>query len=296
MNPVTFNISVGAIPENFEGNLQATLELFASRLIISPSVPWSSFVVGGAQPSSNVGPWLKDSIELWVWSDALATYIPQVIGSEALQYDVSVAMPDPSKYKLWVDLTSPASLKYSDGVLWTDVYGEKFALYSTTADMHTAISAAVGGAVDALAIGKGLFSAKPSVVQNVVFPSLGSQNGNITFGTEEFDPDAAFDASKFVAPADGYYQFNFAVWTAMSGGTPSEVDMFFSLTVNGTSKAFANNIDGPFTRTGGLFVGSGLVYLSAGNEVRVRYDISTDAAVTVEIQPTGTFLSGYRVR
>jgi hypothetical protein len=75
-NPVSFNVVAGAVPENFEGGLQATLNMFAERLLISPSVPWSSFVLGPAQPSSNVGPWFKDGNELRVWSDALATYIP----------------------------------------------------------------------------------------------------------------------------------------------------------------------------------------------------------------------------
>lgn len=75
-NPVSFNITAGAVPENFEGGLQATLNMFAERLIIAPSVPWSSFVLGPAQPSSNVGPWFKDGQELRVWSDTLGTYIP----------------------------------------------------------------------------------------------------------------------------------------------------------------------------------------------------------------------------
>jgi hypothetical protein len=75
-NPVSFNVTAGAVPENFEGGLQATLNMFAERLIIAPSVPWSSFVLGPAQPSSNVGPWFKDGQELRVWSDTLGTYIP----------------------------------------------------------------------------------------------------------------------------------------------------------------------------------------------------------------------------
>jgi hypothetical protein len=76
MNPVQFDITAGAIPEDFSGGLQDTLNLFASRLLIAPSVPWSSFVQGPAQPSSNVGPWFKDGQELRVWSDVLGVYVP----------------------------------------------------------------------------------------------------------------------------------------------------------------------------------------------------------------------------
>jgi hypothetical protein len=84
MNPVTFDIAAGAIPENFEGGLQDTLNLFAERLIIRPSVPWTSFVQGPAQPSSNVGPWFKDGQELRVWSDVLGVYVPVSVRGDGI--------------------------------------------------------------------------------------------------------------------------------------------------------------------------------------------------------------------
>lgn len=76
MNPVSFDITAGSLPEDLEGDLQTILNAFAERLIIKPTVPWSSFVLGPAQPGSDVGPWFKDGQELRVWSPVLATYVP----------------------------------------------------------------------------------------------------------------------------------------------------------------------------------------------------------------------------
>src|SRR6478736_4178549 len=72
--PVTFNVRMAALPPGFTGDPQAMGSAFAERLLISPSEPWSSFINGGAQPSSNIGPWLKDGIEWRGWSDELGTY------------------------------------------------------------------------------------------------------------------------------------------------------------------------------------------------------------------------------
>lgn len=294
MNPVTFNITVGAIPENFEGNLQATLELFASRLIIAPSVPWSSFVVGGAQPSSNVGPWLKDGIELWVWSDALATYIPQVISNEALKYSVSTATPDQNKYLLWVDLNSPQALKYHNGTTWVDVYATKFADYSTTTQMNAAIAAATA----ALAVGKGAFSARANGgAQTVVFSGPGLKSGVVALPVEAFDPDSAFDPtiSRFVAPLNGYYQFNAAMQISTSGGSPTDLNVVGFFRLNGSNVRILNDEAGPDATNGRSLVGSCFMQLTAGDTVELWYDISSNASVTVAIEGY-TYLDGYRVR
>lgn len=72
--PVQFNVRAAALPPGFKGDPQTMLTAFAQRLIVTPSEPWSSFINGGAQPSSNVGPWLKDGMEFRVWSDLLGTY------------------------------------------------------------------------------------------------------------------------------------------------------------------------------------------------------------------------------
>lgn len=75
--PVAFSISVGTLPPGFSGDPQALLNAFGARITITPSEPWSSFINGGAQPDSNVGPWLRNSREWRVWSDTLGAYTYQ---------------------------------------------------------------------------------------------------------------------------------------------------------------------------------------------------------------------------
>jgi len=82
--PVEFNISVGALPPGFQGDPQALAQAIADRLMISPSEPWSSFINGGAEPASNVGPFLAAGLEWKVWSDSLGRYTFQTVDGAGL--------------------------------------------------------------------------------------------------------------------------------------------------------------------------------------------------------------------
>lgn len=73
--PVQFTITIASLPPGFSGTPQDLASAIADRLSISPSVPWSSFVNGGAQPSSDVGPWLKLGEQWKVWDPTGGTYI-----------------------------------------------------------------------------------------------------------------------------------------------------------------------------------------------------------------------------
>lgn len=82
--PVEFVIRIASLPPGFSGDPQALATAIAERLIITPSEPWSSFINGGAQPSSNVGPFLAGGIQWKVWSDALGTYTFQTLDGTGL--------------------------------------------------------------------------------------------------------------------------------------------------------------------------------------------------------------------
>lgn len=82
--PVLFNIQIASLPPGFRGDPQALATAIAERLMISPSEPWSSFINGGAQPTSNVGPFLAGGMQWKVWSDALGSYTFQTIDGAGL--------------------------------------------------------------------------------------------------------------------------------------------------------------------------------------------------------------------
>ncbi len=67
---------MGALPEGFCGTPQQLANAIASRLIIQVAQNNGVFVTGSTAPTSNVGPWLKNCEEWFVWSDSLGIYVP----------------------------------------------------------------------------------------------------------------------------------------------------------------------------------------------------------------------------
>jgi hypothetical protein len=76
---------MGSLPPGFKGDPQALATAIAERLMITPSEPWSSFVNGGAQPASNMGPYVANGNEWKFWSDDLGTYTYQVLDGAGLK-------------------------------------------------------------------------------------------------------------------------------------------------------------------------------------------------------------------
>lgn len=224
-NPVTFDVSAGALPEGLDTDPQGLLQEFAARLIISPSVPWSSFTVGAAQPTSNLGPWFKDGKELWVWDDVLATYIPVVAaavldangGSQypSLRYAVSSLAPNPTTYSFWIELNSAGKaidIKHYSSGAWKSIFEDTFASIqtqftniTTNYPTNTAMNTAIANAVDAVRVNYPV-SAALTVNQTVPISTLAT-NTKLLFNTVTIDPDSVYDAtnSRFVAPVNGIY-------------------------------------------------------------------------------------------
>lgn len=292
---VPLNFRVYPIPRNFKGDINALAQAIAARLTAESGSQISFFASGSTAPTSDVGPWW-DGSKWWRWDTGTASYVAQEIGDASLGYIAQLAAPDQTIYTFWIELDGGGkaqSIKYYSGGAWKDVYEDKFATYSTTTAMNAAIAAAIAS-IPSSSTGQGAFSASPSVQQDVVFGGAGNQAGVIALGTENFDPDGAFASNTFTAPATGYYQFNWGIQITVTG-TPTEADIMIRLAIAGVPTKDSNNIDGPYTKTGGIFVGSALVYLTSGQQVDLRYDFTVDAACTVAIQP-GNGLNGYRVR
>lgn len=74
---VQLNVTVGSLPEGFcPASMQELADAIGARLIVSPSTEFNTFAIGSTAPASNVGPWLKDCLEWFVFDDATATYVP----------------------------------------------------------------------------------------------------------------------------------------------------------------------------------------------------------------------------
>jgi hypothetical protein len=244
-NPVQFDVVAGALPEGLSTDPQGLLEAFAERLTITPSVPWSSFVVGAAKPTSDVGPWFKDGKELWVWDNVTAAYVPLVSAAVAdvdggalyptLRYAVSSLAPDPTKYAFWITLNEIGKAidirHYSTGA-WRSIFEDTFAgitaNYSTTAQMNTAISAAV----DPVRVNYPV-RASMTVTQTVGIVDLATPT-KLLFNSTDFDPDTAYDTanSRFIAPVNGIYAVSAELQVDNNTGTVASMEMAFSILKN----------------------------------------------------------------
>lgn len=74
---VRFVVSAGTVPEGFcPKTWQDALNTIVSLIAVSPNQQYATFVTGSQAPTSNQGPWLKDGLEWFVWSDSVGGYVP----------------------------------------------------------------------------------------------------------------------------------------------------------------------------------------------------------------------------
>lgn len=74
---VRMTVSAGALPEGFcPKSMQELFDAMVQRIIVTPNQVFTSFAMGSLEPTSNVGPWLKDCEEWFVWDDNTSRYRP----------------------------------------------------------------------------------------------------------------------------------------------------------------------------------------------------------------------------
>lgn len=268
-NPVQFDISVGALPDNFDTDPQGMLEAFAARLFISPSVPWSSFVLGAAQPTSDLGPWFKDGKELWVWDDVSATYIPLRLNPASLGYAISNTAPDPNIYKIWIETNvggSPLAMKIYFGGNWVDVYSAQFANYSTTTAMNAAIAAAVSGASPQTYPAQATQNAAQTIDVDNTYKLIVLDNAQINPAPAPF----ITASSRYVAPVNGVYKFSAIVQIDNISATLATLETIVAVFKNGVvelgTQGSLTNLAG--SRQHANF--SGMVQLNATDYIDIR--------------------------
>jgi len=76
-NQSGFEIQTATLPPNWNGTMQDYTDLLPDLITIELNEGFSTFVTGSIEPTSNVGPWLRNNEEWYVWSDAEGRYVPQ---------------------------------------------------------------------------------------------------------------------------------------------------------------------------------------------------------------------------
>lgn len=88
-------IIAAPLPPDFEGDLQDFFDALIERMSIQSPAGTSFFVVGDVEPSSNVGPWLKNGDKWYVFSETEGRYVPLNIDDSVTQvFTVGEDEPD----------------------------------------------------------------------------------------------------------------------------------------------------------------------------------------------------------
>lgn len=75
--PISFRAS--PLNSDFRGTPQDLLNAIVDRLSIETQESLALFTNGGSEPTSDIGPWLKDGTKWYVWSSTEGKYVPQTI-------------------------------------------------------------------------------------------------------------------------------------------------------------------------------------------------------------------------
>jgi hypothetical protein len=123
LNATNLYIQASQLPATFRGTPN---DLFAEMIkrmrILSPS--GTNFIyIGDTEPSSNVGPWLKNGTQWYVWNDATKRYTPQDISASFTPaFWLGNTRPASTNPPAWLrtslDATSSTPLAYGDPIRW----------------------------------------------------------------------------------------------------------------------------------------------------------------------------------
>jgi hypothetical protein len=271
---IPLNFRASPLPSGAKYTPQQLLDAIVARLVAESTNSISFFASGSVAPSSNVGPWLKDGTTWYVWDNGTAAYVPLVMAAASLKYVASQTTPDPALYTFWIKLGTTGQAEsiqfYFDGA-WHDIYEAKFASYSTTAQMTTAINTAITAAL----VSKAPAKAKNATTQTIATDSTEYQ---VLAASKDFDPDNVYDTttSAYLVPTTGYYfvSANMQIDNAAVGGSDI-ADTEFGLVIRpngiGTNDAAAANGYSVASPPGDRWYPSvcGVVHLEAGFSVRM---------------------------
>lgn len=103
-------IQMSRIPATFKGTPDQLSQTMIRRMqILSPS--GNSFIfVGDTEPTSNVGPWLRDGTQWWVFDEDIKRYVPlDISASETIWFHVGATTPATSDPPIWLFTTKDPS-------------------------------------------------------------------------------------------------------------------------------------------------------------------------------------------
>lgn len=326
--PIT--VQMGALPAAVKWTPQQLADAIAARMSLVSAQTYALFVTGSTAPTSDVGPWLKNGVEWYVWDAGTGTYVPITIDSASLGYFIGEAAPDHNLYSFWIQTTaggSPLALKIYYSGAWVDVYATTLASYLTTAAAAAtyapiasptltgvpAAPTAAGGTnttqLATTAFVTAAIAAIPAPGAFAAYPAQGTSAGaqaitpdgtpvKAVIDTAVVNPaPAPFDTanSRYIAPADGVYGFQISTQIDNNTGAAATMEISCDLYKDGVSTGIGD-LDGTPSPNGGRWspgVG-GIISLVTNNYLEVYID-AADGVGTGSIDLSKVFLSVWRI-
>jgi len=109
-------VQAAPLPTTFKGSPNDFLAEMVKRMrIVSPN--GANFIfIGDIQPTSNVGPWLKNGTQWWVWSDVENTYVPlDVSASVTIPFFIGNSPPATNIPPVWLQTTNNSTDQNPNG-------------------------------------------------------------------------------------------------------------------------------------------------------------------------------------
>ncbi len=107
LNATNLFIQSSPLPATFMGTPNDLFTEMIKRMrILSPS--GTNFIfIGDTEPSSNVGPWLKNGTQWWVWDPGTKKYVPvDITASFTPAFSVGHSQPTTTNPPVWLQTTS----------------------------------------------------------------------------------------------------------------------------------------------------------------------------------------------
>ena len=110
LNPTNLFIQASPLPATFQGSPNDFYSEMIKRMrILSPS--GTNFIfIGDTAPTSNVGPWLKNGTQWWVWDPSTKQYAPaDISASFSTAFVMGHTQPATATPPVWLQTTLDAN-------------------------------------------------------------------------------------------------------------------------------------------------------------------------------------------
>lgn len=103
-------ITSAPLPATFSGTPDDLRREIVRRLKIQSPTGTNFIFIGDNEPTSNVGPWLKNGTQWFVWDETVKRYVPLDISeSETTWYHIGASTPATSDPPVWLKTTKDRS-------------------------------------------------------------------------------------------------------------------------------------------------------------------------------------------